>query len=226
MYFAFVSLGIHGGPLDKTRNYLLNKILGHLRNPFVVLEVDEIVRLWEVLYLIPSSFPKKEEEVLCFALLKAAKTTDGNSVMANEYVWSFDRANRRDLLKTFLGFLMFGNDAQISEKKEDEEEVIVDGSYGPIPQIIMEGEPSEGLSWWKGDKMGIVREEGRLYVGWTPKVREMCVVEEPVVIVEEPMGTSDEPTCTFHVEEVVEKPGSIGRSARPRFERTGSFLST
>lgn len=209
LYLVVMTLGICGGPLNKTRGYLLDKIMGFLRDPFKVLEADELMRMWDVFYVIPEEVAQDENEVLRFALEKAMSASEGNMETERHYMWAFQEANRLDLLKTFLGFMIEKENHWLPLKDERPERSSI-----AVPTLVLEGESSKGLDWRRADSIK-VQDENRLHVDWRPALRQRQDIDEmnalPLVEESVTFREDEDASRTLALEEVVAKPGTIRR---------------
>jgi hypothetical protein len=223
MYHAFVTLGIRGGPLRNTKNYLLERIMAIMGDAYQVLKVEEVVRLWECFYVSPDHVGERGVEILRAALVKAAGISEGNEAMANSYIWGFQNAARPDLLKTFLGFMIEKEGFKIPPKDEVDDDsgigIEIERKYGIVPELVIEGESSKCLDLQKDSERTIewrtIKEADKLFVGWRPKPRDVVMVDAPS-LEEGPTTIWEGMTSGIPLTEVVERPVDKGPLASPR----------
>ncbi|RDI88114.1 hypothetical protein Vi05172_g1898 [Venturia inaequalis] len=168
-YLAYTTLGIHGGPLDRMRFFLLSKISGFLDDASIVLEVCDVVRLWDIFYTFPDRVCEEGEGVLGKTLGRIVGACEGNKEMEGYYVYGFRDCGKPDLLKMFLGVMIDGAGYPLPLKVAEEE--IPGVEFGTIPELILEGESSNGLNWRNVEPTAGTFDEKRLHVDWRPTPR-------------------------------------------------------
>ncbi|QDS77428.1 hypothetical protein FKW77_006618 [Venturia effusa] len=176
-YLTYTTLGIRGGGLSKMREFMLERIRNLLDDVSLILEAEEVIRIWDIFYTFASLSDEvrrnEEEIILRKTLIKIAKASEGNAAMENHYHWAFHRGRRPLLLKTFLGFLIDGPEFPLPSKLVDEDGMavseVVEERYGKVPKLILEGESSKGLCWRNVDSsIDRVVEENKLHAYWRP----------------------------------------------------------
>lgn len=166
-YLAYSTLGIHGGPLDRMHHFLVSKITGFLDDLSVVLEVDQVIKIWDTFYILPDEVDEEGAVILRKVMAKIGAASKGNVEMERFYVYGFRDSARGDLVKLFLGVMIKGAEYPLPPKPKEERlpEEAVEKKFGPIPTLVLEGESSKGLNWRNVEPRNGVLEGGCMFIG-------------------------------------------------------------
>lgn len=198
-YLAYTTLGIHGGPLNQMRAYILSKITAFLDDAIIVLDIVDVLRVWDVFYTFHDNVCKDGDVVLKKTMGKIVNVCEGNKDMEGYYIWGFRDAGKPEVVKYFLGFIIEGPKYPFPPKVKDEE-VAPEEKYGSIPLLVLEGESSNGLNWRNVEPGTGLLDENKLHVHWRPTQRGSFYCDD--------VDMEDAPALG-EVPELVEEPSAI-----------------